>query len=71
MAAWELGLIDSVWQGSEHDGLPGHALAREIGYDSLDLFVGFDPGSEPAKRQKVIDDMMARLAIILGTQRQQ
>jgi sugar phosphate isomerase/epimerase len=56
VAGWELGLIDSVWQGSEHDGLPGHTLAREIGYDSLDLYVGFDPGSEPAKRQKVIDD---------------
>src|SRR3954469_18513031 len=56
---WELGLIDSVFQGSEDDGLPGHTLAREIGYDSLDLFVGFDPGSEPAKRQKVIDDARA------------
>ena len=45
MAGWELGLINSVWQGSEQDGLPGHTLAREIGYDSLDLFVGFDPGA--------------------------
>jgi D-psicose/D-tagatose/L-ribulose 3-epimerase len=59
MPGWELGLIDSVWQGSEHDGLPGHTLAREIGYDSLDLFVGFDPGSDLPRRQKVIDDARA------------
>jgi D-psicose/D-tagatose/L-ribulose 3-epimerase len=59
MAGWELGLIDSVWQGSEHDGLPGHRLAREIGYDSLDLFVGFDPGTDLPKRQKVVDDARA------------
>lgn len=59
MAGWELGLIDSVWQGSELDGLPGHQLAREIGYDSLDLFVGFDPGTDLARRQKVIDDARA------------
>ena len=59
MAGWELGLIDSVWQGSELDGLPGHRLAREIGYDTLDLFVGFDPGTDPVRRQKVIDDARA------------
>jgi sugar phosphate isomerase/epimerase len=56
---WELGLIDSVWQGSELDGLPGHTLAREIGYDSLDLFVGFDPGSDPVRRAHVIGDARA------------
>jgi D-psicose/D-tagatose/L-ribulose 3-epimerase len=56
---WELGLIDSVWQGSELDGLPGHRLAREIGYDTLDLFVGFDPGTDLVRRQQVIDDARA------------
>jgi D-psicose/D-tagatose/L-ribulose 3-epimerase len=41
---WELALIDSAWHGSEYDGAPGLALARELGYEAVDLFVGFDPG---------------------------
>ena len=40
---WTLGLIDSAWFGSELDGQSGREKAREIGFDSLDLFVGFDP----------------------------
>ena len=45
---WELALIDSAWHGSEFDGEPGLALARELGYEAIDLFVGFDPGTMPA-----------------------
>src|SRR5687768_14126179 len=41
---WKLGLIDSAWFGSEFEGLAGLQQARRIGFDSLDLFVGFDPG---------------------------
>ena len=41
---WELALIDSAWHGSEYEGAPGLALARELGYEAVDLFVGFDPG---------------------------
>jgi D-psicose/D-tagatose/L-ribulose 3-epimerase len=43
-AAWMLGLIDSAWFGSEFEGQRGREHARRIGFDSLDLFVGFDPG---------------------------
>jgi len=41
---WNLGLIDSAWFGSEYEGQPGRLQARRIGFDSMDLFVGFDPG---------------------------
>ena len=42
---WKLGLIDSAWFGSEFEGQPGRHHARRIGFDSLDLFIGFDPGT--------------------------
>lgn len=45
---WTLGLIDSAWFGSEYEGQPGREEARRIGYDTLDLFIGFDPGAMPA-----------------------
>lgn len=41
---WELSLIDSAWHGSEYEGLRGLAKAREIGFEAVDLFIGFDPG---------------------------
>lgn len=41
---WTLGLINSAWFGSPFEGQPGRELARQIGFESLDLFVGFDPG---------------------------
>jgi sugar phosphate isomerase/epimerase len=43
-AKWTLGLIDSAWFGSPFEGQPGRERAKEIGFESLDLFVGFDPG---------------------------
>ena len=41
---WKLGLIDSAWFGSQYEGQPGKHEAKRIGFDSLDLFIGFDPG---------------------------
>ena len=41
---WNLGLIDSAWFGTQYEGQPGRLETRRIGYDSIDLFVGFDPG---------------------------
>lgn len=41
---WTLGLIDSAWFGSEHEGQPGREHARRIGFETLDLFIAFDPG---------------------------
>jgi D-psicose/D-tagatose/L-ribulose 3-epimerase len=41
---WTLGLIDSAWFGSEFEGQPGREQAKKIGFESLDFFVGFDPG---------------------------
>ncbi len=41
---WRLGLIDSAWFDSEFDGQPGRELTKKIGFETMDLFVGFDPG---------------------------
>jgi D-psicose/D-tagatose/L-ribulose 3-epimerase len=41
---WEIALIDSAWHGSRYEGPGGLVRAREIGYEAVDLFVGFDPG---------------------------
>src|SRR5579871_3865648 len=41
---WTLGLIDSAWFGSEFEGQPGREQARNIGFETMDLFIGFDPG---------------------------
>jgi sugar phosphate isomerase/epimerase len=53
---WNLGLIDSAWFGSEYEGQPGREAARKIGFDTLDLFVGFDPGAmSPEGRKAYVD----------------
>jgi D-psicose/D-tagatose/L-ribulose 3-epimerase len=57
---WTLGLIDSAWFGSEFDGEAGRQLAKDIGFESLDLFVGFDPGKMAQS---------ARDAYVTGAQR--
>jgi sugar phosphate isomerase/epimerase len=44
-SGWEISLIDSVWHGSAHEGSDGLALAAQVGYDAVDLFVGFDPAA--------------------------
>jgi hypothetical protein len=41
---WTLGLIDSAWFGSDYERKNGREEAKRIGFESLDLFVGFDPG---------------------------
>jgi D-psicose/D-tagatose/L-ribulose 3-epimerase len=53
---WKLGLIDSAWFGSQYEGEPGRQEAKRIGFDSLDLFIGFDPGRmAPAERHSYLD----------------
>jgi sugar phosphate isomerase/epimerase len=49
---WNLGLIDSAWFGSEYEGQPGRQQTRRIGYDSMDIFVGFDPARMTAAERK-------------------
>lgn len=44
---WTLGLIDSAWFDSEFEGQPGRERAKDIGFETMDLFVGFDPGRMP------------------------
>jgi D-psicose/D-tagatose/L-ribulose 3-epimerase len=58
--AWEVALIDSAWHGSEYDGARGLGLARELGYEAIDLFVGFDPGRlSPVERAQKVDEVKA------------
>ena len=57
---WKLGLIDSAWFGSQYEGRPGRQEAKKIGFDSLDLFIGFDPGRmTAAERQSYVADVRA------------
>ena len=57
---WKLGLINSAWFGSPYEGLPGKQEAKKIGFDSLDLFIGFDPGRmTPAERQGFIAEVQS------------
>ena len=66
---WELALIDSAWHGSQYDGAQGLALARELGYEAVDLFVGFDPGAltaaeRAAKVQQVEEGGLPVLSVV-------
>jgi sugar phosphate isomerase/epimerase len=63
---WTLGLINSAWFGSKFDGKPGLDEARRIGFESLDLFVGFDPGriSQKEREAYVALNQSAGLPII-------
>ena len=55
---WKLGLIDSAWFGSQYEGLPGKQEAKRIGFDTLDLFIGFDPGRmSPTERRNYVADI--------------
>jgi D-psicose/D-tagatose/L-ribulose 3-epimerase len=55
---WKLGLIDSAWFGSQYEGRAGRQEAKTIGFDSLDIFVGFDPGRmTPAERRDYVIDV--------------
>ena len=55
---WEIGLIDSAWHGSKFAGHAGHVQARQIGYEALDLFVGYDPGRlSGGERERLIEEV--------------
>ena len=57
---WNLGLIDSAWFGSEYEGQPGRLQTRRIGYDSMDIFVGFDPGlMTAAEREAYVNSVQS------------
>jgi D-psicose/D-tagatose/L-ribulose 3-epimerase len=57
---WTLGLIDSAWFGTEFEGRRGREEAKRIGFESLDLFVGFDPGKlSKAERQAYIEENLS------------
>jgi D-psicose/D-tagatose/L-ribulose 3-epimerase len=57
---WTLGLIDSAWFGSDYEGKRGREEAKRIGFESLDLFVGFDPGKMgKAERQAYVAENLS------------
>lgn len=58
--SWTLGLIDSAWFGTDYEGRRGREEAKRIGFESLDLFIGFDPGKlSKAQRQAYIDENLS------------
>jgi D-psicose/D-tagatose/L-ribulose 3-epimerase len=63
---WTLGLIDSAWFGSDYEGKDGREEAKRIGFESLDLFVGFDPGrmSKTNRERYVTENRSAGLPIV-------
>ena len=63
---WTLGLIDSAWFGSDYEGKGGREEAKRIGFESLDLFVGFDPGrmSKTNRERYVTENQSAGLPIV-------
>jgi sugar phosphate isomerase/epimerase len=57
-ASWNLGLIDSAWAGSPWEGRAGLEKTKEIGFDTADIFVGYDPGELSAgERQTLLRDL--------------
>jgi len=56
-AGWELTLIDSAWAGSAHEGAAGLVLAAELGFEAVDLFVGFHPDelSRPERERYIAE----------------
>lgn len=57
---WTLGLIDSAWFGTDFEGKRGREEAKRIGFESLDLFVGFDPGKlSKVERQAYISENLS------------
>lgn len=58
--SWTLGLIDSAWFGTDYEGRRGREEAKRIGFESLDLFVGFDPGKlSKTERKAYIDENLS------------
>ena len=53
---WTLGLIDSAWFGSQWEGQPGREQAKRIGFETMDLFIAFDPGRMSATERKAYVD---------------
>ena len=50
--SWRLGLVDSAWFGSPWEGRAGLEQSKEIGFEAIDLFVGYDPADRsPADRE--------------------
>ncbi len=54
MVSWRLGLVDSAWFGSPWEGKEALELTKEIGFEAVDLFVGYDPGdlSRPERQAR-------------------
>jgi D-psicose/D-tagatose/L-ribulose 3-epimerase len=50
--SWRLGLVDSAWFGSPWEGRTGLEQTKEIGFEAVDLFVGYDPAERSAAQRE-------------------
>jgi D-psicose/D-tagatose/L-ribulose 3-epimerase len=57
--SWRLGLVDSAWFGSPWEGRAGLEMTKNIGFEAVDLFVGYDPselsGAERRDRRRELE----------------
>jgi D-psicose/D-tagatose/L-ribulose 3-epimerase len=58
-----LGLITSVWLGTAYEGRPGLELARELGFDAVDVYVDPLDLTLAARRELVRDLADVRLPV--------
>ncbi len=61
--SWRLGLIDSAWFGSEWEGRAGLERTREIGFEAVDLFVGYDPAELTAEERRARRDELEAVGL--------
>ena len=52
--SWRLGLVDSAWFGSPWEGRAGFEHARAIGFESVDLFIGYDPADRSPEQRRAL-----------------
>ena len=61
--SWRLGLVDSAWFGSPWEGRAGFEHARRIGFESIDLFVGYDPADRSAEERRTLSRDLDRAGL--------
>jgi D-psicose/D-tagatose/L-ribulose 3-epimerase len=62
--SWRLGLVDSAWFGSPWEGRAGLERAKEIGFESVDLFIGYDPADLSSGERRALRREMEEVGLL-------
>jgi D-psicose/D-tagatose/L-ribulose 3-epimerase len=65
MVNWRLGLVDSAWFGSPWEGRVGLEHAKEIGFESIDLFIGYDPADLSSAERRALRREIEEVGLVL------